>query len=131
MGMPVEKIIDMQRNTLEPVSLESPVGDEEGTSLGDFVKDDHLSPDQYATKSLLRDQIDELLDCLTERERNVICYRFGLTDDQVAMTLEELGRELGVTRERVRQIENRAICKLKKLCKNKNLTLGLKNYFAG
>ncbi len=112
--MPVERIREIQRISREPVSMETPVGDEEDSSLGDFIRDDTTPhPADEAARTMLREQIREILSDLTEREQQVLRLRYGLDDDR-SRTLEEVGRQLNVTRERIRQIEAKALRKLKR-----------------
>lgn len=113
-GLSVDKVKNVIKITKEPVSLETPVGDEDDGRFGDFIEDKTtLSPTDVVLKDDLNNQIDEVLDQLNEREKAVIRMRFGLLEDQSDRTLEEIGKELSVTRERVRQIESSAIKKLK------------------
>ena len=112
-GLTPEKVREIQKVALEPVSLETPVGDEDDSHLGDFLEDKGaVSPDSYANNQLLKEELDIVLSDLTEREEKVLRLRFGLVDGQTR-TLEEVGKEFNVTRERIRQIEAKAIRKLK------------------
>ncbi len=121
MGIPLEKIREIQKISLDPVSLETPIGEEEDSHLGDFVEDEGaLSPPDSAAFMLLKKQLAEVLDTLTEREKKVLSLRFGL-DDGRSRTLEEVGKEFGVTRERIRQIEAKALRKLKHPSRSKKL----------
>ena len=114
MGMPVDKVREILKIAQEPVSLETPIGEEEDSHLGDFIEDhEAVAPDEAAGSILLREQIDELLNTLTDRERQVLELRFGLHDGKTR-TLEEVGKHFDVTRERIRQIEGKALNKLKK-----------------
>jgi len=116
-----EKVREIQRIALEPVSLETPIGEEEDSHLGDFVEDkDAMSPDEYASNQLLKEEINKVLDGLTEREEKVLRLRFGLYDGRTR-TLEEVGREFNVTRERIRQIEGKALRKLRHPTRSKHL----------
>ncbi len=113
-GLTVDKVKNVIKITKEPVSLEAPVGSEEDGRFGDFIEDkSSASPVESVMKEDLKEQIDDVLDQLNEREKAVICMRFGLMDDESDRTLEEIGKALNVTRERVRQIESSAIKKLK------------------
>lgn len=108
-----EKVMEIQRIAQEPVSLETPIGEEDDSHLGDFIPDhDVVTPDEAAAYSMLKDQLFEVLETLTEREQKVLKLRFGLEDNR-PRTLEEVGRQMDVTRERIRQIEAKAIRKLK------------------
>ena len=113
MGTSVEKIREIYKISQEPVSLETPIGEEDDSHLGDFVPDErNMSPEEYATNEMLKDEISEVLLTLTEREEKVIRLRFGLEDGK-SRTLEEVGQMFGVTRERIRQIEAKALRKLR------------------
>lgn len=113
MNLDVERVREIQKIAQEPVSLETPIGEEEDSHLGDFIPDDEiLSPQDAATFTLLKEQLNTVLETLTEREKKVLTLRFGL-DDGRARTLEEVGKEFDVTRERIRQIEAKALRKLK------------------
>jgi len=115
LGMTADEVREIQRMAQLPVSLEKPIGEEEESELGDFVKDEQaISPFDSATTTLRREDIDRALDSLPERERKVIELRFGLKGEQPC-TLEEVGRAFGVTRERIRQIENNTLKKLEGL----------------
>lgn len=108
-----EKVREIQKIALDPVSLETPIGEEDDSHLGDFIEDkDTLSPDDYTNNQLLKDEINAVLQGLTEREEKVLRLRFGLLDGRIR-TLEEVGKEFNVTRERIRQIEAKALRKLK------------------
>ena len=122
MGMDVKKVHYIQKISQEVISLEAPIGDsEDDLSLSDFIKDEQsLSPDQLASHALLKDQIKEILDDLTERERKILSMRFGL-EDNIPHTLEEVGKVFGVTRERIRQIEAKALQKIRGHDKAKKL----------
>ncbi len=121
MHMSLERVREIQKIAQEPVSLETPIGEEEDSHLGDFIQDDHIPvPAEQATFTLLKEQINEVLETLTERERNVLRLRFGL-DDGRGRTLEEVGREFNVTRERIRQIEAKALRKLRHPSRSKKL----------
>ncbi len=121
MGVPVEKIRDIAKISQEPVSLETPIGEEEDSHLGDFVPDErNLSPEEYATNEMLKDEIGSVLETLTEREEKVVKLRFGLEDGR-SRTLEEVGQMFGVTRERIRQIEAKALRKLRHPSRAKKL----------
>ena len=121
MEISVEKVQQIQRIAQEPISLESPVGEEEDSSLGDFVSDPHaLDPYEYTAKMKLREELDAVLATLTEREERVLRLRFGLIDGR-QRTLEEVGKEFNVTRERIRQIEAKALRKLKHPSRSKKL----------
>ena len=112
MNMPVDKIRDIQRISQDPVSIDKPVGEEEDSHLVDFIpSEEYVSPDDEVSRELLKEDLIKVLDLLTEREAKVIRLRFGLDDDK-QRTLEEVGRSLGVTRERIRQIEAKSIRKL-------------------
>lgn len=116
-----EKVREIQKIALEPVSLETPIGEEDDSHLGDFIEDkDAMSPDQYANNQLLKDEINMVLQGLTEREEKVLRLRFGLEDGRTR-TLEEVGKEFNVTRERIRQIEAKALRKLKHPTRSKRL----------
>ncbi len=120
-GMSAEKVRDIQKIALDPVSLETPIGEEDDSHLGDFIEDETtVSPDQYANNELLKDEINAILSTLTEREEKVLRLRFGLEDGRTR-TLEEVGKEFDVTRERIRQIEAKALRKLKNPTKCKRL----------
>ncbi|MCD8018183.1 MAG: RNA polymerase sigma factor RpoD [Clostridiales bacterium] len=121
MNMPVERIIEISKISQEPVSLETPIGEEEDSHLGDFIQDDHIPvPVDEATHSLLREQLCEVMDTLSEREQKVLALRFGLYDGK-PHTLEEDGREFQVTRERIRQIEAKALRKLRHPTRSRKL----------
>ncbi len=120
-GVTPEKVREIQKIALEPVSLETPIGEEDDSHLGDFIEDkDAMSPDEYANNQLLKDEINNVLSGLTEREEKVLRLRFGLYDGRTR-TLEEVGREFNVTRERIRQIEAKALRKLKHPTRSKRL----------
>ena len=121
MQMPVEKVREIIKISQEPVSLETPIGEEEDSHLGDFIPDDDIpAPADAAAFTLLKEQLMEVLDTLTEREEKVLKLRFGL-DDGRARTLEEVGKEFNVTRERIRQIEAKALRKLRHPSRSKKL----------
>ena len=120
-GISPEKVREIQKIALEPVSLETPIGEEDDSHLGDFIEDkDAMSPDEYANNQLLKDEINNVLSGLTEREEKVLRLRFGLYDGRTR-TLEEVGKEFNVTRERIRQIEAKALRKLKHPTRSKRL----------
>lgn len=120
-GMTPEKVREIQKISLEPVSLETPIGEEDDSHLGDFIEDEQaMSPDDYAANELLKDELNEVLLELTDREEKVLRLRFGL-DDGRTRTLEEVGKEFNVTRERIRQIEAKALRKLKHPSRSKRL----------
>ena len=117
MGISVEKIREVKKIAQDPISLETPIGEKEDSQLGDFIEDhETVAPDDAAGSILLREQIEELLQSLTDRERQVLELRFGLKDGKTR-TLEEVGKYFDVTRERIRQIEGKALVKLKKSAK--------------
>jgi len=121
MNMPVDRVREIQKISLEPVSLETPIGEEEDSHLGDFIQDDNVPvPAEAAAFTLLREQLDEVLGTLTEREQKVLKLRFGLEDGR-ARTLEEVGKEFKVTRERIRQIEAKALRKLRHPSRSRKL----------
>ena len=120
-GISAEKVRDIQKIALDPVSLETPIGEEDDSHLGDFIEDkETLSPDDYTNNQLLKDEINAVLQGLTEREEKVLRLRFGLYDGRTR-TLEEVGKEFNVTRERIRQIEAKALRKLKHPNRSKRL----------
>ena len=121
MGLPVEKVREIQKIAQEPVSLETPIGEEEDSHLGDFIPDEDVpAPAEAAAFSMLKEQLIEVLDTLTDREQKVLKLRFGLEDGR-ARTLEEVGKEFEVTRERIRQIEAKALRKLRHPSRSKKL----------
>ncbi len=121
MDMPVEKVRDILKIAQEPVSLETPIGEEEDSHLGDFIPDEDASePSEAASFSLLREQLEEVLDTLAPREKKVLELRFGIVDGRTR-TLEEVGKEFNVTRERIRQIEAKALRKLRHPSRSKKL----------
>ena len=121
MNVSVEKIRDIYKISQEPVSLETPIGEEDDSHLGDFIKDENnMSPEEYATNEMLKDEISEVLLTLTEREEKLIRLRFGLEDGK-SRTLEEVGQMFGVTRERIRQIEAKALRKLRHPSRSRKL----------
>lgn len=121
MKMPVERVREILKISQEPVSLETPIGEEEDSHLGDFIKDDNVPvPADAATFTLLKEQLEEVLGTLTEREQKVLTLRFGLEDGR-ARTLEEVGKEFNVTRERIRQIESKALRKLRHPSRSRKL----------
>lgn len=121
MKMPVERVRKILKISQEPVSLETPIGEEEDSHLGDFIKDDNVPvPADAATFTLLKEQLEEVLGTLTEREQKVLTLRFGLEDGR-ARTLEEVGKEFNVTRERIRQIEAKALRKLRHPSRSRKL----------
>ncbi len=121
MNLPVERVREIQKISQEPVSLETPIGEEEDSHLGDFIQDDNVPvPSEAAAFTLLKEQLVEVLGTLTDREQKVLCLRFGL-DDGRARTLEEVGKEFDVTRERIRQIEAKALRKLRHPSRSRKL----------
>ncbi|KRL13115.1 RNA polymerase sigma factor RpoD [Schleiferilactobacillus perolens] len=121
MDLPTEKVREILKIAQEPVSLETPIGEEDDSHLGDFIEDhDATSPEEHASNELLKEQLEGVLDTLTDREENVLRLRFGL-DDGRTRTLEEVGKVFGVTRERIRQIEAKALRKLRHPSRSKQL----------
>lgn len=121
MDLPVEKVREILKIAQEPVSLETPIGEEDDSHLGDFIEDQEAtSPADHAAYELLKEQLEDVLDTLTDREENVLRLRFGL-DDGRTRTLEEVGKVFGVTRERIRQIEAKALRKLRHPSRSKQL----------
>ncbi|HAR0068152.1 TPA: RNA polymerase sigma factor RpoD, partial [Enterococcus faecium] len=121
MDLPTEKVREILKIAQEPVSLETPIGEEDDSHLGDFIEDQEAtSPAEHAAYELLKEQLEDVLDTLTDREENVLRLRFGL-DDGRTRTLEEVGKVFGVTRERIRQIEAKALRKLRHPSRSKQL----------
>ena len=120
LDMPVERVREILKISQEPVSLETPIGEEEDSHLGDFIQDDTCGTAEAAAQTLLKEQLDEVLDTLTEREQKVLRLRFGMNDGR-ARTLEEVGKEFDVTRERIRQIEAKALRKLRHPSRSRKL----------
>ena len=121
LDLPVDKVREIMRVAQEPVSLETPIGEEEDSHLGDFIQDDNVPvPADAAAFTLLKEQLEEVLGTLTEREQKVLTLRFGLEDGR-ARTLEEVGKEFNVTRERIRQIEAKALRKLRHPSRSRKL----------
>ena len=130
-GIPVSKLTSLIKAAQSTISIETPATTkDESSKLGDFIVDEStISPDTRVSQENLFEDIQKMLNQLSPKERDVLIMRYGLNDDGNRKTLEEIGSRYGVSRERIRQIENRAISKLKKLCKNHNLSKSLKNYF--
>ena len=121
MGLPIEKVREILKVSADPISLDTPIGEEDDSHLGDFIKDESIvGPEEAASYAVLQDQIGKLLDTLTEREQRVLILRFGLKDGRTR-TLEEVGKEFNVTRERIRQIEAKALRKLRHPSRSKML----------
>ena len=121
MTLPVERVLEISKISQEPVSLETPIGEEEDSHLGDFIQDEHIPvPADEAAHTLLREQLEKVMDTLSEREQKVLALRFGLEDGK-PHTLEEVGREFQVTRERIRQIEAKALRKLRHPTRSRKL----------
>ena len=121
LDMPVERVREILKISQEPVSLETPIGEEEDSHLGDFIQDDNVPvPAEAAAATLLKEQLGEVLDTLTDREQKVLLLRFGMNDGR-ARTLEEVGKEFDVTRERIRQIEAKALRKLRHPSRSRKL----------
>ena len=121
MNMPVDRVREIMKISQEPVSLETPIGEEEDSHLGDFIPDDDApAPAEAASLILLKEQLGEVLSTLTEREEKVLRLRFGLEDGR-SRTLEEVGKEFNVTRERIRQIEAKALRKLRHPSRSKKV----------
>ena len=121
LDMPVDRVREILKISQEPVSLETPIGEEEDSHLGDFIQDDNVPvPAEAAAATLLKEQLNEVLDTLTDREQKVLRLRFGMNDGR-ARTLEEVGKEFDVTRERIRQIEAKALRKLRHPCRSRKL----------
>ena len=121
LDMPVDKVREIMRVAQEPVSLETPIGEEEDSHLGDFIQDDNVPvPADAAAFTMLKEQLEDVLSTLTDREQKVLRLRFGL-DDGRARTLEEVGKEFNVTRERIRQIEAKALRKLRHPSRSRKL----------
>lgn len=127
LNLTIEKVNEVMKLAQEPVSLETPIGEEEDSHLGDFIQDDHIAtPVQAATNTLLREKLIEVMDSLSDREKKVLIMRYGL-DDGKERTLEEVGKEFHVTRERIRQIEAKALWKIKHPNKSRKLRDFLEN----
>ena len=121
MDLPTEKVREILKIAQEPVSLETPIGEEDDSHLGDFIEDEGaMSPEVFTSSALLREQLEDVLDTLTDREENVLRLRFGLDDGNIR-TLEQVGKVFGVTRERIRQIEAKALRKLRQPSRSKPL----------
>jgi RNA polymerase primary sigma factor len=121
MGITVDKVREVMKISQDPVSLETPIGEEDDSHLGDFIKDEKsLSPEEYATNEILKEEINEVLSTLQPREQQVLELRFGLIDG-TCYTLEEVGKRFNVTRERIRQIEAKALRKLRHPSRAKKL----------
>jgi RNA polymerase primary sigma factor len=121
MEIPVDKVREIQKISQEPVSLETPIGEEEDSHLGDFIQDDNVPvPAEEAASTILKENLVEVLSTLTDREQKVLRLRFGL-DDGRARTLEEVGKQFEVTRERIRQIEAKALRKLRHPSRSRKL----------
>jgi RNA polymerase primary sigma factor len=121
MELPQERIKEILKISMDPVSLETPIGEEDDSHLGDFIQDNQVEvPMEVTTQTLLKEQLAQVLDTLTSREQQVICLRFGLYDGK-ARTLEEVGRDFNVTRERIRQIEAKALRKLRHPSRSRKL----------
>ncbi len=131
MGIPVSKLTSIIKATQSTISIDTPTGQKDDSNkIIDYIVDEStIAPDSLVSQESMLDDIKGMLEQLSPKERDVLILRFGLNNDGNKKTLDEIGSIYGVSRERIRQIENRAISKLKKLCKNKNLTSGLKNYF--
>ena len=131
LGVPVSKITSIIKAAQSTISMETPANSSEDSSkIADFIVDDvSIAPENRVSQENLFDDIRKMLNQLSQKERDVLILRYGLDSNGSKKTLDEIGIQYGVSRERIRQIENRAISKLKKLCRNKNLTVGLKNYF--
>ena len=133
MGIPVSKLTSIIKATQSTISIDTPTGQKDDSNkIIDYIVDEStIAPDSLVSQESMLNDIKGMLEQLSQKERDVLILRFGLNNDGNKKTLDEIGSIYGVSRERIRQIENRAISKLKKLCKNKNLTSGLKNYFGG
>ncbi len=131
LGIPVSKLNSIIKSAQTTISMETPANSSDDASkIADFIVDDStITPDGRVSQENLFDDIRRMLNQLSQKERDVLILRYGLDSSGTKKTLDEIGSQYGVSRERIRQIENRAIAKLKKLCKNKKLTVGLKNYF--
>lgn len=130
MGIPVAKLTSIIKSTQSTISIDTPTGQKDDSNkIIDYIVDEStITPDSLVSQESMLDDIKNMLEQLSQKERDVLILRFGLNNDGNKKTLDEIGSIYGVSRERIRQIENRAISKLKKLCKNKNLTAGLRNY---
>ena len=121
MGIEVDKVNEIRKIAQEPVSLETPIGEEDDSHLGDFIEDETaIAPDEAANFSMLKEQLNQVLSTLSDREKKVLELRFGLNDG-TPRTLEEVGKEFEVTRERIRQIEAKALRKLKHSSRSQKL----------
>ena len=131
LGISVSRLNSIIKSAQSTISMETPANSAEDSSkIADFIVDEStITPDSRVTQENLFHDIRKMLNQLSQKERDVLILRYGLDNSGTKKTLDEIGTQYGVSRERIRQIENRAISKLKKLCKNKNLSIGLKNYF--
>lgn len=131
LGLSVSKLTSLVKSSQSTISIESPANQkEDSTKIGDYIVDEStITPDSRVSQENLFEDIRKMLSQLSPKERDVLILRYGLDNNGTKKTLDEIGSQYGVSRERIRQIENRAISKLKKLCKNNNLNKGLKNYF--
>ncbi len=131
MGISVSKLNSIVKSTQSTISIDTPTGQKDDSNkIIDYIVDEStIAPDNLVSQESMLDDIKNMLDQLSQKERDVLILRFGLNNDGNKKTLDEIGSIYGVSRERIRQIENRAISKLKKLCRNTNISAGLKNYF--